>query len=362
MKIYLSDKHLSLPFEYGEESRHRIRVYCATIYGIAVTEEQCKMISKAYHHSVFTEEDSVDIGDVVTCNEDIMVYNVPFGFSHLEYTNCTGFDSSNASKIIFETLAQLCGDTIKFILASRKIFIYGKLSPYMKLTIEMMIRYFEYVAMNYDTRNDVETNDACLAYLHQNLDLDYVAFFNQLMIEWNILIKDTDYLPVKRIIEHVLLNMVDDIQYDLYCQEADSKNWYRQELYKEQEEAKNKENKENKETDEMASSNEEMLKSMARIHELIGDTNKEKEEPNTSVEEDTSIEAYYNYTVEEEPEPQPKKHLFNSILYHVIFWVLVLSLFVLSIILDRIILCLGLVIAFLIYMLLPLFLNLYKDK
>ena len=48
MKIYLSDKHLSLPFEYGEESRHRIRVYCATIYGIAVTEEQCKMISKAY--------------------------------------------------------------------------------------------------------------------------------------------------------------------------------------------------------------------------------------------------------------------------------------------------------------------------
>lgn len=357
MKIYLSDKHLSLPFEYGEESRHRIRIYCATIYGIAVTEEQCKMISKAYHHSVFTEEDSVDIGDVVTCSEDIMVYNVPFGFSHLEYTNCTGFDSSNASKIIFETLAQLCGDTIKFILASRKIFIYGKLSPYMKLTIEMMIRYFEYVAMNYDTRNDVETNDACLAYLHLHCDLDYVAFFNQLMIEWNILIKDTDYLPVKRIIEHVLLNMVNDIQYDLYCQEADSKNWYRQQLYKKEEEAKNKENEE---TDEMASSNKEMLKSMTEIHELVDETN--KEEPDTSVDKDASIEAYYNYTVEEEPEPQPKKHLFNSVLYHVIFWVLVLSLFVLSIILDRIILCLGLVIAFLIYMLLPLFLNLYKDK
>lgn len=355
MKIYLSDKHLSLPFEYGEESRHRIRIYCATIYGIAVTEEQCKMISKAYHNSIVTEEDTVDIGDVVTCSEDIMVYSVPFGFYHLGYTNCTGFDSSNASKIIFDTLTQLCGDTIKFILASRKIFIYGKLSPYMKLTIEMMIRYFEYVAMNYDTRNDVETNDACLAYLHQNLDLDYVAFFNQLMIEWNILIKDTDYLPVKRIIEHVLLNMVDDMQYELYCQEADSKNWYRQELYKKEEESKNKEN------NEMASSNEEMIKSMARIHELIGDLDKDKEEPNTSVEEDTSIEAYYNYTVEEEPEPQPKKSLFNSILYHVIFWVFALLLFILSIIFDRILLCLGLVIAFIIYMLLPLFL-IYKDK
>lgn len=355
MKIYLSDKHLTLPFEYGEESRHRIRIYCATIYGIAVTEEQCKMISKAYHNSIVTEEDTVDIGDVVTCSEDIMVYSVPFGFYHLGYTNCTGFDSSNASKIIFDTLTQLCGDTIKFILASRKIFIYGKLSPYMKLTIEMMIRYFEYVAMNYDTRNDVETNDACLAYLHQNLDLDYVAFFNQLMIEWNILIKDTDYLPVKRIIEHVLLNMVDDMQYELYCQEADSKNWYRQELYKEEEESKNKE------TDEMASSNEEMIKSMAKIHELIGDIDKDKEEPNTSVEEDTSIEAYYNYTVEEEPEPQPKKSLFNSILYHVIFWAFALLLFILSIIFDRILLCLGLVIAFIIYMLLPLFL-IYKDK
>lgn len=358
MKIYLSDKHLTLPFEYGEESRHRIRIYCATIYGIAVTEEQCRMISKAYHNSIVTEEDTVDIGDVVTCSEDIMVYSVPFGFSHLAYTNCTGFDSGNASKIIFETLTQLCGDTIKFILASRKIFIYGKLSPYMKLTIEMMIRYFEYVAMNYDTRNDVETNDACLAYLHQNLDLDYVAFFNQLMIEWNILIKDTDYLPVKRIIEHVLLNMVDDIQYDLYCQEADSKNWYRQELYKKQEKAKNKE------TNEMASSNEEMLKLMARIHELIGDTNKEKEEePNTSVKEDTDIEAYYNYTVEEEPESTPKKKLFNFVLYHVIFWILILSLFILSIIFiaHRILLCLGLVITFIIYMLLPLFLS-YKDK
>lgn len=355
MKIYLSDKHLTLPFEYGEESRHRIRIYCATIYGIAVTEEQCRMISKAYHNSIVTEEDTVDIGDVVTCSEDIMVYSVPFGFYHLGYTNCTGFDSSNASKIIFDTLTQLCGDTIKFILASRKIFIYGKLSPYMKLTIEMMIRYFEYVAMNYDTRNDVETNDACLAYLHQNLDLDYVAFFNQLMIEWNILIKDTDYLPVKRIIEHVLLNMVDDMQYELYCQEADSKNWYRQELYKKEEESKNKEN------NEMASSNEEMIKSMARIHELIGDLDKDKEEPNTSVEEDTSIEAYYNYTVEEEPEPQPKKSLFNSILYHVIFWVFALLLFILSIIFDRILLCLGLVIAFIIYMLLPLFL-IYKDK
>lgn len=361
MKIYLSDKHLTLPFEYGEESRHRIRIYCATIYGIAVTEEQCRMISKAYHNSIVTEEDTVDIGDAVTCSKDIMVYSVPFGFSHLAYTNCTGFDSSNASKIIFETLTQLCGDTIKFILASRKIFIYGKMSPYMKLTIEMMIRYFEYVAMNYDTRNDVETNDACLAYLHQHLDLDYVAFFNQLMIEWNILIKDTDYIPVKRIIEHVLLNMVDDVQYELYCQEANSKNWYRQDLYKEQEEAKNKENKE---TDEMASSNEEMLKSMARIHELIGDTNKEKEEePNTSVEEDTDIEAYYNYTVEEEPEPTPKKKLFNFVLYHVIFWILILSLFILSIIFiaHRILLCLGLVIVFLIYMLLPFFLS-YKDK
>lgn len=361
MKIYLSDKHLSLPFEYGEESRHRIRVYCATIYGIAVTEEQCKMISKAYHMSIVTEEDSVDIGDVTTCSEDIMVYSVPFGFSHLEYTNCTGFDSSNASKIIFETLAQLCGDTIKFILASRKIFIYGKLSPYMKLTIEMMIRYFEYVAMNYDTRNDVETNDACLAYLHLHCDLDYVAFFNQLMIEWNILIKDTDYLPVKRIIEHVLLNMVDDIQYELYCQEADSKNWYRQDLYKEQEEAKNKENKE---TDEMASSNEEMLKSMARIHELIGDTNKEKEEEsNTSVEEDTSIEAYYNYTVEEESEPQPKKSPLGLVLFHMIFWILTLSFLILSIIsvAHRILLFLGFAIVLLIYVLSAVFL-IHKDK
>lgn len=320
MKIYLNDKKLSLPFEYGEDSRHRIRVYCAVNYGMAVTEEQCKMISKAYHRSIVTEEETVDIGDIVTYSEDIMVYNVPFGFSRLAYTNCTGFESSNASKIIFDTLTQLCGDTIKFILASRKIFIYGKLSPYMKLTIEMMIRYFEYVAMNYDTRNDVETNDACLAYLHQNLGLDYVAFFNQLMIEWNILIKDTDYIPVKRIIEHVLLNMVDDMQYELYCQEADSKNWYRQELYKKEEEAKNKE------TDEMASSNEEMIKSMAKIHELIGDIDKDKEEPNTSVEEETNIEAYFNYTVEEEHEPQPKKRLSNSILYYAIFLVLILSL------------------------------------
>ena len=360
MKIYLSDKHLSLPFEYGEESRHRIRVYCATIYGIAVTEEQCKMISKAYHNSIFTEEETVDIGDAVTCNEDIMVYSVPFGFYHLAYTNCTGFDSSNASKIIFETLTQLCGDTIKFILASRKIFIYGKLSPYMKLTIEMMIRYFEYVTMNYDTRNDVETNDACLAYLHQHLDLDYVAFFNQLMIEWNILIKDTDYLPVKRIIEHVLLNMVDDIQYDLYCQEADSKNWYRQDLYKEQEEAKNKKNEE---TNEMASSNEEMIKSMARIHELIGDTNKEKEEPTVSVEEDTDIEAYYNYTVNEEPEPTPKKSPLSLVLFHMIFWVLGLSFFILSIIsvAHRILLFLGFTIVLLVYVLSAVFL-IYKDK
>ena len=209
--------------------------------------------------------------------------------------------------------------------------------------------------MNYDTRNDVETNDACLAYLHQNLGLDYFDFFNRLRIMWNRLIKDTDYLPVKRIIEHVLLNMVDDMHYELYCQEADSKNWYRQELYKEKEESKNKE------TDEMASSNEEMIKSMARIHELIGDIDKEKEEPNTSVEEETDIEAYYNYTVEEEPEPEPKKSLFNSILYHVIFWVFALLLFILSIIFDRILLCLGLVIAFIIYMLLPLFL-IYKDK
>ena len=355
MKIYLSDKHLSLPFEYGEESRHRIRIYCATIYGIAVTEEQCRMISKAYHESIVTEADTVDIGDVVKCSEDIMVYNVPFGFSHLAYTNCTGFDSSNASKIIFDTLTRLCGDEIKFILASRKIFIYGKLDQRAKLTIEMMIRYFEYVTMNYDTRNDVETNDACLAYLHQNLGLDYFDFFNRLRIMWNRLIKDTDYLPVKRIIEHVLLNMVDDMQYELYCQEADSKNWYRQELYKEKEESKNKE------TDEMASSNEEMIKSMARIHELIGDIDKEKEEPNTSVEEETDIKAYYNYTVEEEPEPEPKKSLFNSILYHVIFWVFALLLFILSIIFDRILLCLGLVIAFIIYMLLPLFL-IYKDK
>lgn len=354
MKIYLSDKHLSLPFEYGEESRHRIRIYCATIYGIAVTEEQCRMISKAYHESIITEEETVDIGDVVTCSEDIMVYNVPFGFSRLAYTNCTGFETSNASKIIFDTLTQLCGDTIKFILASRKIFIYGKLSPYMKLTIEMMIRYFEYVAMNYDTRNDVETNDACLAYLHQNLGLDYVAFFNQLMIEWNILIKDTDYIPVKRIIEHVLLNMVDNIQYDLYCQEADSKNWYRQELYK-KEEAKNKE------TDEMASSNEEMLKSMAKIHELIGDI--DKEESNTSVEEETDIEAYYNYTVEEEPEPQPKKSSLNLVLYHAIFRMLVLLLFILSIIFvaHRILLFLGFVIALLIYVFSAVFL-IYKDK
>ena len=360
MKIYLNDKHLSLPFEYGEESRHRIRIYCATIYGIAVTEEQCRMISKAYHESIVTEAETVDIGDVVKCSEDIMVYNVPFGFYHLAYTNCTGFETSNASKIIFDTLTQLCGDIIKFILASRKIFIYGKLSPYMKLTIEMMIRYFEYVAMNYDTRNDVETNDACLAYLHQNLDLDYVAFFNQLMIEWNILIKDTDYIPVKRIIEHVLLNMVDNTQYDLYCQEADSKNWYRQELYKKEEESKNKENEE---TDEMASSNEEMLKSMAKIHELIGDIDKDKEESNTSVEEETDIEVYYNYTVEEEPEPQPKKSSLNLVLYHMIFMILTLSLLILSIIsvIHRILLCLGFVIVLLIYVLSAVFL-IYKDK
>lgn len=355
MKIYLNDKKLSLPFEYGEDSRHRIRVYCAVNYGMAVTEEQCKMISKAYHQSIVTEEETVDIGDVVKCSEDIMVYNVPFGFSRLAYTNCTGFETSNASKIIFDTLTQLCGDTIKFILASRKIFIYGKLSPYMKLTIEMMIRYFEYVAMNYDTRNDVETNDACLAYLHQNLGLDYVAFFNQLMIEWNILIKDTDYIPVKRIIEHVLLNMVDNIQYDLYCQEADSKNWYRQELYKKEEESKNKE------TDEMASSNEEMLKSMAKIHELIGETN--KEESNTSVEEETSIEAYYNYTVEEEPEPQPKKRPLNLVLYHMIFQILALSLFILSVtsVAHRILFFLGFALILLIYVFSAVFL-IYKDK
>lgn len=356
MKIYLSDKHLTLPFEYGEESRHRIRIYCASIYGIAVTEEQCRMISKAYHNSIVTEEDTVDIGDVVTCSEDIMVYSVPFGFSHLAYTNCTGFDSGNASKIIFDTLTQLCGDTIKFILASRKIFIYGKLSPYMKLTIEMMIRYFEYVAMNYDTRNDVETNDGCLAYLHQNLDLDYVEFFNRLMNEWNILIKDSDYLPVKRIIERVLLNMVDDMQYELYCQEADSKNWYRQELYKKEEESKNKEN------NEMGSSNEEMLKSMAKIHELIDDINK-NEETNTSVEEETDIEAYYNYTVEEEPEPQPKKSSLNLVLYHMIFKVLALSFFILSIIsvTHRILFFLGFALILLIYVFSAVFL-IYKDK
>ena len=356
MKIFLNDKKLALPFEYGEDSRHRIRVYCAVNYGIAVTEEQCKMISKAYHQSIVTEEETVDIGDVVTCNEDIMVYNVPFGFSYLAYTNCTGFETSNASKIIFDTLAQLFGDTIKFILASRKIFIYGKLSPDMKSTIEMMIRYFKYVTMNYDTKNDVETNDGCLAYLHQHLGLDYVAFFNRLMTEWSILIKDTDYVPVKRIIERVLLNMVDNIQYELYCQEADSKNWYRQELYKEEEEVKNKE------TNEMASSNEEMLKSMAKIHELIGDIDK-KEEPNTSVEEDTNIEAYFNYTVEEEPEPQPKKLSLNLVLYHAIFWILMLLFFILSIIFiaHRILLCLGFAIVLLIYVLSAAVL-IYKDK
>lgn len=357
MKIYLNDKKLSLPFEYGEDSRHRIRVYCAVNYGMAVTEEQCRMISKAYHQSIFTESETVDIGDPVMCSEDIMVYNVPFGFSRLEYTYkyCTGFESDNASKIIFETLTQLCGNETKFILASRKIFIYGKLDQRAKLTIEMMIRYFKYVTMNYDTRNDVETNDACLAYLHQNLGLDYFDFFNRLRIMWNRLIKDTDYVPVKRIIEQVLLNMVDNVQYDLYCQEADSKNWHRQEMYKEQEEEKNKEN------NEMASSNKEMLESMAKIHELIGDVN--KEEPNTSVEEDTSIEAYYNYTVEEEPEPQPKKHPFNLVLYHAIFWVLALLLFILSIIFvaHRILLCLGFAIVVLIYVISAVYL-IYKDK
>lgn len=356
MNIYLNDKKLSLPFEYGEDSRHRIRVYCAVNYGIAVTEEQCRMISKAYHQSIITEEETVDIGDVVTCSEDIMVYNVPFGFSYLAYTNCTGFETSNASKIIFDTLTQLFGDKIKFILASRKIFIYGKLSPDMKSTIEMMLRYFKYVTMNYDTKNDVETNDGCLAYLHQHLDLDYVEFFNQLMAEWSILIKDTDYVPVKRIIEHVLLNMVDDIQYELYCQEADSTNWYRQELYKEEEEAKNKE------TNEMASSNEEMCKSMAKIHELIGDIDKE-EKPNTSVEENTNIEAYFNYTVEEEPEPQPKKRPFNVALYHTIFWVPLLLLFSLSMISvkHRILLYLVFAIVLLVYVFSAVFL-IHKDK
>ena len=312
MNIFVNSESLLLPFEYNADAIHQVRVFCASKYGIAVTDEQNEMIFKGYHNSMLTGNDYVDIGEPVTESDTILVYDIPFGFRGLASRPYgTSFDSSISSKIIFDTVKELCGDKLIFILASRKLFIYGERYTYMRCTIEMMLRYFKYVILNYDTKNDVETNDACLMTMHMDYNLDYVAFFNQLLVDWSILIKDSDYEPVKRLVQKAILMQVDETPYELYCQEADDKNYHRQELRA-------------KEKEKMASSNKEMLNAMAELHENLVKPIVKEPEVEVNDEEDTSLNAYFDYSsnyddvVEEQSKEKPS--LLKTILFHVFIW------------------------------------------
>ena len=325
MRINLNDTQLILPQDYTKDTLHKIRLYCANRHGSAITDEQAEMLFKAYHRSSYTNEDEIDLGETVKESETVNVFCLPFGFRGMSSrTWGTGFDAEVSSKIVFDTMTQLCGSSATFIQTNRRIFVWGHCTPYMRGIIKMMIRYFEYVTMNYDTRNDVETNDACLMTMHDKFGLDYVEFFTRLMNEWSILIKDSDYIPVKRRVEKVILNMVDDIQYELYCQQADVDNWYRQELYKKEEKKKEADN-------EMASSNKEMLESMKMVHELIDKTAPEEPEPiQTETESETDLAQYYDYQtnydpdkVDESDESEEKPSLIKRILFHVFVWLMI---------------------------------------
>lgn len=330
MTINLNDSQLVLPQEYTKDAVHKIRLYCANRHGSAITDEQAEMLFKAYHRSSYTNETEIDLGESVKESETVNVFCLPFGFRGMSSrTYGTGFDTEVSSKIVFDTMTQLCGSSVTFIQTNRRIFVWGTMTPYMRGIIKMMVRYFEYVTMNYDTRNDVETNDACLMTMHDKFGLDYVEFFTQLMNNWSILIKDTDYVPVKRKVEKVILNLVNDMMYELYCQEADANNWYRQEYYKKQEEEKKKKEAGN----EMASSNKEMIESMKRIHELIDKTSPEPEEPvQTETESETDLAQYYDYQTNYDPdqvddESEEKPSLIKTILFHV-FVLLMIGVFV----------------------------------
>ena len=324
MKIFVSSESLLLPIDYNADAIHKIRVFCASKYGVAVTDEQNEMIFKGYHSSMVTGNDYVDIGEPVTESDTILVYDIPFGFRMLcSKPYGTSFDAGVSSKIIFDTVKQLCGDRLIFILTSRKLFIYGEHYSQLRYTIEMMLRYFDYVILNRETKNDVETNDACLMTMHLDYKLDYVAFFNQLLVDWSILIKDTDYEPVKRLVQKAILIQVDETPYELYCQEADDKNYYRQDLRK-------------KEEEKMASSNNEMLEAMRRVHEII-DKVEEPEEPKieVEVEEDTSLDEYFDYSSNyddvTEEQSKEKPSLIKTILFHVFIWALLAAFAVIAI-------------------------------
>jgi len=325
MTINLNDSQLILPSEYTKETIHRIRLYCANRHGSAITDEQAEMLFKAYHRSSYTNEEQIDLGESVKESEDVNVFCLPFGFRGMSSrTWGTGFDAEVSSKIVFDTMTQLCGSSVTFIQTNRRIFVWGTMTPYMRGVIKMMVRYFEYVTMNYDTRNDVETNDACLMTMHDKFGLDYVEFFTQLMNNWSILIKDSDYVPVKRKVENVILNLVNDMMYELYCQEADANNWYRQEYYKKLEEEKNKKEAENG----MASSNKQMLEAMNAVHKLIDKTAPEEPvEIETETESETDLAQYYDYQTNYDPdkveETEEKPSLIKTILFHIFTWLMI---------------------------------------
>lgn len=323
MNIFVNSESLLLPIDYNADAIHKVRVFCASRYGIAVTDEQNEMIFKGYHNSMVTGNDYVDIGEPVTESDNILVYDIPFGFRVLASKPYgTSFDSGISSKIIFDTVKQLCGDKLIFILASRKLFIYGEHYVYLRCTIEMMLRYFKYVTLNYDTKNDVETNDACLMTMHMDYKLDYVAFFNQLLVDWSILIKDSDYEPVKRLVQKAILMQVDEIPYELYCQEADEKNYHRQDLRK-------------KEKEKMASSNKEMLNAMAELHKVLAEPTVKEPEVEVVDEEDTSLDEYFDYStnyddvIEEQSKEKPS--LLKTILFHVFVWGMIAAFAVIAI-------------------------------
>ncbi len=320
MTINLNDSQLILPQEYTKETIHKIRLYCANRHGSAITDEQAEMLFKAYHRSSYTNETEIDLGESIKESETVNVFCLPFGFRGMSSrTWGTGFDAEVSSKIVFDTMTQLCGSSVTFIQTNRRIFVWGMMTPHMRKIIKMMVRYFEYVTMNYDTRNDVETNDACLMTMHEKFGLDYVEFFTQLMNEWSILIKDTDYIPVKRKVEKVILKLVNEMMYELYCQEADADNWYRQDYYKKQEEKK-------KEVETEMAGNKEMIESMKKIHELIDKT--DPEEPvQTETESENDLAQYYDYQTNYDPdkvdESEEKPSLIKTILFHVFVWLMI---------------------------------------
>ena len=230
MEVYLNSNMLILPSEWNNEARHKIRVYCALRYNTMITDDQNHMIFSAYHKSSYTNEEYVDIGDIVIDEDEMMMYSVPFYLHNVKnpYDGFTSFNNTVSSKIVYDVVNELCGDNQIFILANRTIFIYGNQDPLMRMVIQMMVRYFEFVCLNNESKNCVEANDCCLLAMHNNYGLKYVKFFEQLLFDWNILIKDTDVDPIKRIVEKAILLQVDESLYEDYCEEADKANYYRE--------------------------------------------------------------------------------------------------------------------------------------